>query len=281
MSTIHCSVNVIQPFSIIQTFSNFSSEGTATPSSNKEVKKRRLDELLSKKFSVTDSPPHSSESNRATPSINSDAGVHPASDHHHHLNNSPIRRDSTEIKRQNRRKRSSPTQSVNSMSSSPITLAVRPNSELLMAAESQKIKSAAELIKAAELKAEENNVVEDNNHDQHSSTKNGGAMKNQILQLHLAQAALLNQTSLFPGFPGFPGAAAGIAGAAAQAAAAPPNPNNSPGNNPLLYYGYYAQMIQGLQSQQQKLLEQLTGKAKNNILPSISKVWRNFLFYIF
>ena len=272
MSTIHCSVNVIQPFSIIQTFSNFSSEGTATPSSNKEVKKRRLDELLSKKFSVTDSPPHSSESNRATPSINSDAGVHPASDHQHHLNNSPIRRDSTEIKRQNRRKRSSPTQSVNSMSSSPITLAVRPNSELLMAAESQKIKSAAELIKAAELKAEENNVVEDNNHDQHSSTKNGGAMKNQILQLHLAQAALLNQTSLFPGFPGFPGAA-GIAGAAA-AGAGP----NSPGNNPLLYYGYYAQMIQGLQSQQQKLLEQLTGKAKNNILPSISKVWKNFLF---
>ena len=235
------------------------------------MKKRRLDELLSKKFSVTDSPPHSSESNRATPSINSDAGVHPASDqHHHHILNSPIRRDSTEIKRQNRRKRSSPTQSVNSVSSSasPITLAVRPNSELLMAAESQK--KSAELLKAAELKAEENHV-EDHNHDQH--IKNGGgssAMKNQILQLHLAQAALLNQTSLFPGFPGFPGAAAAGAGP------------NSPGSNPLLYYGYYAQMIQGLQSQQQKLLEQLTGKAKNNILPSISKVWTNsFNFFFF
>ena len=142
------------------------------------MKKRRLDELLSKKFSVTDSPPHSSESNRATPSINSDAGVHPASDHHHNIiNSSPIRRDSTEIKRQNRRKRSSPTQSVNSMtsSSSPITLAVRPNSELLMAAESQK--KSAELIKAAaELKAEQDqNNLEDDIHHENQHKQNGGS----------------------------------------------------------------------------------------------------------
>ena len=208
----------------------YSSEGTTTPSSNKEVKKRRLDELLSKKFSVTDSPPHSSESNRATPSYTSDGGV--ANDQ------SPLRRDSTE-KRQNRRKRSSP-QSCTS-SSSPITLAVRPSSELLAEA-----KMAS---KAGEMKPQIS-AVEDEEDDK-------SAMKNQILQLHLAQAALLNQTSLFPGIPGFPGAAV---------------PNPAAGNNPLLYYGYYAQMIQGLQSQQQKLLEQLTGKTKNNLLPSVSKV---------
>ena len=193
------------------------------------MKKRRLDELLSKKFSVTDSPPHSSESNRATPSYTSDGGV--ANDQ------SPLRRDSTE-KRQNRRKRSSP-QSCTS-SSSPITLAVRPSSELL---------AEAKMAKAGEMKPQIS-AVEDEDDDK-------SAMKNQILQLHLAQAALLNQTSLFPGIPGFPGAAV---------------PNPAAGNNPLLYYGYYAQMIQGLQSQQQKLLEQLTGKTKNNLLPSVSKV---------
>ena len=209
----------------------YSSEGTTTPSSNKEVKKRRLDELLSKKFSVTDSPPHSSESNRATPSYTSDGGV--ANDQ------SPLRRDSTE-KRQNRRKRSSP-QSCTS-SSSPITLAVRPSSELL--AEAKMASKAGGEIKP------QISAVEDEDDEK-------SAMKNQILQLHLAQAALLNQTSLFPGIPGFPGAAV---------------PNPAAGNNPLLYYGYYAQMIQGLQSQQQKLLEQLTGKTKNNLLPSVSKV---------
>ena len=220
-------------------FFNYSSEGTATPSSNKEVKKRRLDELLSKKFSVTDSPPHSSESNRATPSNTSDGGV--AIDH------SPMRRDSTE-KRHNRRKRSSP-QSCTS-SSSPITLAVRPNSELLMAEARMAEAKKAEL---AEINRRPVNTPEEDDDDK-------SAMKNQILQLHLAQAALMNQTSLFPGFPGFPGM---------------PGAGNSPGNNPLLYYGYYAQMIQGLQSQQQKLLDQLTGKTKNNVLPSISKVRTN------
>ena len=87
-------------------------------------------------------------------------------------------------------------------------------------------------------------------------------LKNQLLQMHLAQAALLNQTSsnLFPGLPGLPGLPGVPPG--------PPNPAAA-GGNPLLYYGYYAQMIQGLQSQQQKLLEQLTGKnAAKNILPS-------------
>ena len=200
------------------------------------MKKRRLDELLSKKFSVTDSPPHSSESNRATPSYTSDGGV--ANDQ------SPLRRDSTE-KRQNRRKRSSP-QSCTS-SSSPITLAVRPSSELL--AEAKFLAEPPKMTSKAEIKPQIAAVVEDEDDEK-------SAMKNQILQLHLAQAALLNQTSLFPGIPGFPGA---------------PNPAGA-GNNPLLYYGYYAQMIQGLQSQQQKLLEQLTGKAKNNLLPSVSKV---------
>ena len=33
----------------------------------------------------------------------------------------------------------------------------------------------------------------------------------------------------------------------------------SAASNPLLYYGYYAQMLQGVQSHQQKLMEQLSG----------------------
>lgn len=120
--------------------------------------------------------------------------------------------------------------------SSPI-LSLRPNSELL---EQQALDSSNEKLPSAVPGAPEDYKI-----------------KNQLLQIQL-QAALLNQTSnLFgaatAGFPGFP--------------PAPP-----PSGNPLLYYGYYAQMIQGLQSQQQKLLEQLTnnGKTAKNTSPSTS-----------
>ena len=108
-----------------------------------------------------------------------------------------------------------------------------------------------------------NNVADQNNGGSKNSNSN---LKNQLLQMHLAQAALMNQTSsnLFPGLPGLPG----LPLPNGVPAAPVPNPAN-PGANPLLYYGYYAQMIQGLQSQQQKLLEQLTGKsAAKNILTS-------------
>ena len=193
------------------------SSSSATPTSNnKEVKKRRLDQLLSQKFSVNDSPP-------PQPEIHQQTEI---------LAQQMLRRDSTEKK--NRRKRASPVQS-----SSPVTLSLRPNSELLQ--------------KPA--KIEKSEEIEEHHEDTKSST-----LKNQLLQLHLAQAALLNQTNsgLFPGFPSFPTPTSG------------PPAAGPGGANPLLYYGYYAQMIQGLQSQQQKLLEQLTGGKtglKNSMSP--------------
>ena len=222
--------------------SNSSGGTSTTPSSNKEVKKRRLDQLLSKKFSVNDSPPPSNNNEQivATPTLNEGVAF-------------PIRRDSSDRK-QNRRKRSS-----------PVTLSLRPNSDLFespkieVTANEQEEKAAEKSIEAAEADESKN------------------ALKNQLLQLHLAQAALMNQpgSPLFSGFPGLPG----LPGS--SPASGPPT------GNPLLYYGYYAQMIQGLQSQQQKLLEQLTGKvAAKNVLstpnPISSKViFLSILFFVF
>ena len=160
-------------------------------------------------------------------------------------------------------------------------MSLRPNSELFNQIQQTHPKSEiAELVEKppqiAELPRELPNISENNpiHNNVAENQNNGGSknsnsnLKNQLLQMHLAQAALMNQTSsnLFPGLPGLPGLPLpnGIP-------AAPPNPGlpNPGGANPLLYYGYYAQMIQGLQSQQQKLLEQLTGKsAAKNILTS-------------
>ena len=255
------------------TESNSSGGGTATPTnSNKEVKKRRLDQLLSKKFSFNDSPPPSLPlpphmNNVATHEINLtttppiNEGVATAIRQH------IMRRDSSE-KKQNRRKRSSPQSSIHPPS--PVTLSLRPNSELFNQIQQHPKSEIAELVEKplpqiAELpNIPENNPIHNHNNvaDQNNG-KNNSNLKNQLLQMHLAQAALMNQTSsnLFPGLPGLPGLPLpnGV----------PAAPPNAGGANPLLYYGYYAQMIQGLQSQQQKLLEQLTGKsAAKNILTS-------------
>ena len=87
------------------------------------------------------------------------------------------------------------------------------------------------------------------------------ALKSQILQLQLTQAALLS------------GAAASAAAAASGPAAAtatqpdilkflPPQIPAGSSPNPLLYYGYFSQMLQGLQSQQQRLVEKLVQQQK-------------------
>jgi hypothetical protein len=72
--------------------------------------------------------------------------------------------------------------------------------------------------------------------------KESDKLKGQLMQLQMTQAALLS------------GAVASNGGL--------PSGNGLPGfgaaGNPLLYYGYFAQMLQGLQAQQQKLLEQLS-----------------------
>ena len=216
-----------------------SSGSTATPSSaNKEVKKRRLDELLSKKFSVNDSP---------SPPLEAEMRRHEI------VNNNPLpaRRDSTE--RKNKRKRASPQ------------ISLRPNSDLLQEEVAKKLPKTPDLdalrqlhiptslppVKPPKPEVERPKPVPAAVEEHDEESKN--SLKSQILQLHLAQAALLNNTPVFPGgLPGFPGLP-GLPGASTPGAA-------SAAANPLLYYGYYAQMIQGLQSQQQKLLEQLTRK---------------------
>ena len=257
------------------TESNSSGGGTATPiSANKEVKKRRLDQLLSKKFSVNDSPPPQPclppvpPKNQIVPEdlTPSPVNMGVAANQHMPL---PVRRDSSE-KKKNRRKPSSPQSSI---PASPVTLSLRPNSELFNQAHQPDLANETNnLANLAKSELPEPNMEksqppkiefppENPNHNNVADTGKN-SLKNQLLQMHLAQAALLNQTSsnLFPGLPGLPGLPGVPPG--------PPNPAAA-GGNPLLYYGYYAQMIQGLQSQQQKLLEQLTGKnAAKNILPS-------------
>ncbi len=158
-----------------------SAHSSSTPTQGREVKKRRLDELLNKKFSV--SPPSSSPS--------------PPQHHREEGQEKAImeRRPSNERKsNNNRRKQNSSSSNVKPPSSlfPPLT-SLRPNSP------------------PTSSQSAENDVL-----------------RSQLLQLQLAQAALLSnaqQPDLFK-------------------------------SSPLLYYGYYAQMMQGLQQlQQNKLVE--------------------------
>jgi hypothetical protein len=228
------------------TDSNSSSAGgggaQATPTSNKDVKKRRLDELLSKKFSVNDSPPPTTFVTPTTGLATPTNGIAtPPIDY---------RRNSSEKKQNRRFKRSSPSQQQQQQNScAPVTLSLRPNSQLL-AGNSNNPGGGPAHQQAPPIIAAEDEPVEPELDEEIDSKS---ALKKQILQLHLAQAALLNQ-SPNGGVAAGPG---GVAAAGGFPGLFPGFPGN---NNPLLYYGYYAQMIQGLQSQQQKLLDQLTGK---------------------
>ena len=88
-------------------------------------------------------------------------------------------------------------------------------------------------------------------------THQSDILKSQLLQLQLAQAAVLNgapsglplQNPDFLKMASLLGAGSAMGNGISASAA----------SNPLLYYGYYAQMLQGVQSQQQKLMEQLSG----------------------
>ena len=94
----------------------------------------------------------------------------------------------------------------------------------------------------------------------HKDTNPSELLKGQILQLQLAQAAILNGASsaLPMQNPDFLKMASllGAAGSSGNSGI-----TSSAAANPLLYYGYYAQMLQGVQSQQQKIMEQLTSSS--------------------
>ena len=260
-----------------------SSEDEHTPGPNGiEVRKRRLDALLNKKFSASVSPPTSpnvncSENGPESPSSSSTSTATPITS----------RRSSNERKA-NRRKQAMPNSanvahqpyrspSTEPPKESPVpTLSVKPNSELypmlpplpLPLPSSSPKERPASSGPSAETELEQN------------------ALKGQILQLQLAQAALLSSsasTDFLKSIMFNP--------VAAQAASSAPG--TATANNPLLYYGYYAQMLQGLQAQQHKLVEELVSKQQQNKIkmeeeeeqnitvddskPNVNDIVRNFL----
>merc|ERR1712223_1084895 len=79
-------------------------------------------------------------------------------------------------------------------------------------------------------------------------------LKSQLLQLQLAAAMNGASSGLAMQNPDFLKMAS-LLGAGNSIGS---GINSSAASNPLLYYGYYAQMLQGVQSQQQKLMEQLS-----------------------
>ena len=81
-------------------------------------------------------------------------------------------------------------------------------------------------------------------------------LKSQLLQLQLAQAAVLNGAS--SGMPLQNPDFLKMASLLGAGNSMSNGINSSAASNPLLYYGYYAQMLQGVQSQQQKLMEHLS-----------------------
>ncbi len=166
-------------------------------SQGREVKKRRLDALLSRKFSVADSPPK-------------DLG--PATHD---------RPESAERRSQHRRKQANPT------TPSPPMLSLRPTTELFPAVPPTPPSGSTIRRRTPTPSKQTNSSMATEPHLYHEE-KEREALKREILQLQLAQAALLG-------------------GAAAA----------SGNNSSLLYYGYYAQMLQGLQAQQHKLVERL------------------------
>ena len=244
--------------------SSIGSSGHTEPSGlGREVKKRRLDELLSKKFSVADSPPNSSSA--ASSSISPPPIVTSSTQQQQQ------RSSESSGKKVNRRKPSSPvssfalpTQPSVSVSAAASLLSLRPPSELFAKTEQKSRESP--IPRRTDTKSPLRHPFGHQQQQQLlASVKQEEAesdlIKAQLMQLQLAQAALLSgavassaASSNGAGFPGLAGSGlSSLAGA----------------GNPLLYYGYYAQMLQNLQSQQQKLLEQLASQ-KSRFLASPS-----------
>ena len=248
------SSNSSTPPSLAPANSVVSSGNNNATSSGREVKKRRLDALLNKKFAVADSPPSELESSPSPRSMVQHAASPPLSvvplalQPTLHLGNGGggggSRRKSSDHqpRKANRRKQPHPQ--------SPPTLSVRPTAELFPQRPLSPSRVTATMMSSplrplaipspspaapAERKAE-----------------NGGgggeaeALKGQILQLQLMQAALLSASAANPAASDLLKTALGGAATGQQQS--------------LLHYGYFAQMLQNLQSQQTKLVEQLVAR---------------------
>lgn len=246
-----------------------SASGSTTPSSGprgvatggREVKKRRLDALLNRKFGDS---PASSVGSRSPPHAASSPKCIDVEDDETPSEVTPII-----PKKINRRKQSHPTNSP----SPEGTIAIRPHSELFpqhkrrqsleeeqrqreLREEQRRQREYDEARRAARKKREEEEELP-RKHDAAGEKAQQDLVKSQLLQLQLAQAALLSGVSTSGSNPDF------IKSALMSSSSLMGNPPASPGsapaaaNNPLMYYGYYAQMFQGLQAQQSKLVEQL------------------------
>jgi len=235
-----------------------SAGGSSTGSSNeiglgREVKKRRLDELLSKKFSVADSPPNSTSaaSSISPPPVVSSST--PQQQQQQHQSSPDI-----SVKKVNRRKPSSPVSSLafaHPATSTSSILSVRPPSELFAKNDRPIPPRQSPVPRRTNSKSPHRQQQQQQHQQQQQLFLNNikqeenesELLKGQLMQLQLAQAALLSgavaSSTSSPTGSAFPGLA-GLSGS----------------GNPLLYYGYYAQMLQGLQAQQQKLLEQLASQ---------------------
>lgn len=219
------------------------SAASSTPSISeqhpgREVKKRRLDALLNRKFG--DSPSSSSVTSRSPPN----PSPQPPSPE---TSFTPV---TSLPKKINRRKQSNPM----TPATTPPCLSVRPISDLYPNGMKEETparpKSSSFPVEPVDRRPTESPKVQ----------RQQDVLKSQILQLQLAQAALLSGVGSSGSNPDFIKSAlltstnlmSNPATAAAAASA-----------NPLLYYGYYAQMFQGLQAQQNKLVEQLMTNSKN------------------
>ena len=238
--------------------SNGNNNATTMPS-GREVKKRRLDALLNRKFAVADSPPSEQGSSPSPRPMMLHAPSPPlpvvpmALMPTHHVGNGgggggvgSSRRKSSEHqpRKANRRKQSHPQ--------SPPTLSVRPTAELFPQRPLSPSKVSATMMSSPlrPLAIPSPSPIERKTTPRQA--ENGGgeaeALKGQILQLQLMQAALLSASAANPTASDLLKTALGGAATGQQQS--------------LLHYGYFAQMLQNLQSQQTKLVEQLVaGKA--------------------
>ena len=234
-----------------------SSNAPLWSTTNNEVKKRRLDALLSSKFAVTDSPPSADEENPNGPVSSSpeEANREEEDEEVSVLPPEPVRftqRRPSNERKANRRKQSNPTTPSPPAAAASSTLSLRPNSELYnppsLPASPLKIQTGTPSPRSVNHSHPSPKTKPQQVRGQAASKDSTAIgqdmLKSQILQLQLAQAALLSNAGSNSQNADFLkstllSATNGPMSAAVQA------------TNPLLYYGYHLQMLQGLQQAHQ------------------------------
>lgn len=221
---------------------------SSSSSTGREVKKRRLDALLNKKFSMLDSPPSEDLEDKIEMTQS-------------HL---PTALPIMERRSSNERKANKRKQGLTLRSSAELMIPDNKNLSSPLAVSVPESVEMNKKMKKNEDRKKKKQMAED-------------VLKRQLLQLQLAQAALLTNST--PDFINVSSSTDLLKNALFASAANSSSdlikstlfsssPSPPPPSNPLLYYGYYAQMLQEFQSQQQKkLIDQLVQnkKGKNEV----------------